>query len=117
MYLFTTEFGMRKESDLKSYAHAALSCSAPMHINRHRSERQEGRGVRGKEKNGARIQRSHKRRQDIRSSLVMSIHEKPEVGVVPEFRENGLIPLRYLKLKQGSHLCPFCALSQECDHV
>lgn len=43
------------------------------------------------EENQARMQGSHKRRQDIRSSLVMNIHEKPEVGMIPEFKENGLI--------------------------
>lgn len=98
------------ESDLKSYACAAPSCSAPVHII-DTALRQEGRGVRGREKSQARMQRSHKRRQDIRSSLVMNIHEKPEVGVIPEFKENGLIPPRYSILTQGSHLFPPPVLS------
>lgn len=41
----------------------------------------------------------------------MNIHEKPEVGVIPEFKENGLIPPRYSVLTQGSHLFPPPVLS------
>lgn len=52
------------------------------------------------------MERSHKRRQGIRSCLVMNISEKQQVGVMPELREEWINSIEVLCTQTRESLIP-----------
>lgn len=89
IYLSTTVFGMRKESDLKSYP--TSQCALIGTDLRHGKE-----GMEGEEEESARMDRSHKRRRDQRLFGEEYQWEKQEVGVIPDFREDWINSVKEL---------------------